>query len=177
MRLDLVFLTLTTFGCIIAAPAVAADKVPQQPQAFKELVECKTIADPTERLSCYDLQVNNLMQGAASGDLVVTDRASVHEAKKGLFGFRIPTLGIFGGGGDDTNEVKSVEGTVTSARQFGYGTWRIALEDGSVWEQIDNAIPVFNPRTGSKVKVYRGALGTFRMNIDEQRAIKVRRIE
>ena len=177
MRVKLGFLTLGMLGCMIAAPTLAADKTPPEPQAYKDLVECKAIADPAERLSCYDLQVGKLVQAAAAGDVMVTDRASVREAKKGLFGFRIPTLGIFGGGEDDQDEIKSIDGTVTSARQFGYGSWRIALEDGSVWEQVDGERPVFDPRKGSKVKINRGALGTFRMNIDEQRAIKVRRVE
>lgn len=177
MRVKLGFLALGMLGCIIAAPALAADKAAPQPQAYKDLVECKAIVDPANRLSCYDAQIGKLVQATTSGDVIVTDRASVRESKKGLFGFRIPTLGIFDGGEDDRDEVKSIEGTVTSAQQFGYGSWRIALEDGSVWEQLDGERPVFDPRKGSKVKINRGALGTFRMNIDEQRAIKVRRVE
>lgn len=176
MHARLRHLTAGLIGLGLALPAFAADKTPVQPQSYKDLIDCRSITDAGQRLACYDAQVAKLEQAAASGDLVVTDRASVREAKKGLFGFRIPSLGIFGGG-DDKDELSSIESTVSSARQFGYGYWRVALADGSVWEQVDTERLVFDPVSGAKVRVYRGALGSFRMNIDGQRAIKVRRVE
>lgn len=164
-------------GICAALPAAAAEKGAAPPQAYQDLIRCKSIADTTERLACYDAQVGKLEQAAASGDVVVTDRAAVREAKRGLFGFRMPTLGIFGSGDQDKEELSSIEGTVSTARQFGHGYWRVTLADGSVWEQVDTERLVFDPTKGSKIKIYRGALGTFRMNIDGQRAIKVRRVE
>jgi hypothetical protein len=169
---------VTGFIVIGSTDGLAKDKAPPpQPQAYKDLVQCKIVADPAARLACYDAQVGKLEQAAASGDVVVADRASVREAKKGLFGFKLPTLGIFGGEADDKDDVKSVEGKVAAARTFGYGSWRITLADGSVWEQVDDERLVFDPVSGNKVKISKGALGVFRMNIDGQRAIKVRRVE
>lgn len=163
---------------VLAAPAVAKDKAPPPPpQAFQELVKCREITDPGARLACYDAQAAKLEQATAAGDVVISDRASIREARRGLFGFKLPSFGIFGGGDDDKDEIKSIDGVVASARTFGYGSWRITLEDGSVWEQTDDERPVFDPAKGDKVKISRGALGTFRMNIAGQRAIKVRRVE
>lgn len=161
------------------APAAARDKAPPPaPQAYQDLVSCKAIADPAARLACFDAQVGKLEQATAAGEVVVTDRAAVRETKKGLFGFKLPTLGIFGGGDADAkDEVRQIEGTVAAARSFGYGSWRITLEDGSVWEQTDSERLVFDPAKGDTVKIYRAALGTFRMNVDGQRAIRVRRVE
>lgn len=165
-------------GLTLALPASAKDKAPPPPPpAYQELVKCREVADPTARLACYDAQATRLEQATAAGDVVISDRASLREARRGLFGFKLPTLGIFGGGNDDKEEIKSIEGVIASARPFGYGAWRITLEDGSVWEQTDDERPVFDPAKGDKVKVYTGALGTFRMNIAGQRAIKVRRVE
>jgi hypothetical protein len=161
-----------------AGAAAAKDKaLPPPPQAWQDVVKCREVADPAARLACFDAQVGKLEQAAATGEVVMADRASVRESKKGLFGFKLPSLGIFGGGDDDKDEVKSVEGTIAVARPFGYGNWRITLADGSVWEQTDDERPVFDPAKGDKVKIYKGALGTFKMNIDGQRAIKVRRVE
>ncbi len=163
---------------VLAAPAVARDKAPPPPpQAFQELVKCREITDPAARLACYDAQAAKLEQATAAGDVVISDRASIREARRGLFGFKLPSFGIFGNGDDDKDEIKSIDGVVASARTFGYGSWRITLEDGSVWEQTDDERPVFDPAKGDKVKISRGALGTFRMNIAGQRAIKVRRVE
>lgn len=171
-------LALAAPVALCAGAAVAKDKTPPpQPQAYKDLVQCKGIADPAARLACYDTQVGKLEQAAASGDVVLADRASMRETKKGLFGFKLPTLGIFGGGSDDKDEVNTLEGAVAQAKKFGYGSWRITLADGSVWEQTDDEKLIFDPVKGNKVKVYKGALGTYRMNVDGQRAIKVRRVE
>lgn len=177
MRAHLLLSLAGFLGIGIAFPALAGEKGTTPPQAYQDLVQCKSIADGPQRLACYDAQIGKLEQAAASGDVVVTDRAAVREAKRGLFGFRMPTLGIFGGGDQDKDELSSIEGSVSLARQFGYGYWRMTLADGSVWEQVDTERLVFDPAKGSKVKIYRGVLGTFRMNIDGQRAIKVRRVE
>lgn len=161
----------------LAATAAGAKDPPPQPQAYLDLLQCKTISDPAARLACYDAQTAKLEQSTAKGDVVLTDRASLKQARKGLFGFRLPTLGLFGGGDDDKDEIQSIEGAVAQARTFGYGSWRITLADGSTWEQTDDQRLIFDPAKGDKVKIYKAALGTFRMNIAGQRAIKVRRVE
>ncbi|HOB13009.1 MAG TPA: hypothetical protein PK680_00350 [Novosphingobium sp.] len=165
-------------AAMLAGPALAKDKAPPPPPpAFQDLIKCRELADPAARLACYDAQAAKLEQATAAGDVVVSDRAGVREAQRGLFGFRLPSLGLFGGGNDGGDEIKSIDGVIASARTFGYGAWRITLEDGSVWEQTDGERPVFDPAKGDKVKIYKGALSTFRMNVAGQRAIKVRRVE
>lgn len=173
-----VFLVASAFLVAGTGAASAKDKAPPPaPQAYKDLVQCKEIAEPAARLACYDEKAGKLEQATASGELVVSDRATVKEAQRGLFGFRLPSLKLFGGGDDGKDEITSIDGVVASARTFGYGSWRITLQDGSVWEQIDDERPVFDPAKGDKVKIYKAALGTFKMNIAGQRAIKVRRVE
>lgn len=170
-------------AALLASPGPALAKKdkapPPPPQAYQQLVQCKQIADPTARLACYDQQVGALETATSAGDLVISDRQTIKEARRGLFGFRLPSLDIFGGGDDedDAEGIKSIDSTVGSARQFGYGSWRVTLADGSVWEQVDDQKLLFNPVSGNKVHVYKGAMGTYRMNIDGQRAIKVRRVE
>lgn len=172
------FLAAASFMMATTGAATAKDKAPPPaPQAYKDLVQCKEIADSAARLACYDERVGKLEQAATSGELVVSDRATVKEAQRGLFGFKLPSLKLFGGGDGDKDEIKQIDGVVASARTFGYNSWRITLQDGSIWEQIDDERPVFDPAKGDKVKVYKAALGTYKMNIAGQRAIKVRRVE
>lgn len=175
-------ISILTGLTLAAAPAAQAQDQratpPAKPQAYQDLMACKALADPAARLACYDNQVGKLEQATASGAVVVTDRASVREARKGLFGFKLPSLGLFGSkSGDGEEEITEIAGTVAQARTFGYGAWRITLEDGSTWEQVDDARLVFDPARGDKIRIYRGALGTYRMNVAGQRAIKVRRVE
>ena len=171
---------IAVMALVAGGSAAAKDKAPPPPpQVWQDMVKCKQIADPTARLACFDGQVGKLEQATNSGDLVLADRATMKQARKGLFGFRLPSLGLFGGNkdGSDADEVSEIDTTVTSARQFGYGNWRLTLADGSVWEQTDDVKLLFDPRSGNKVHIYKGAVGTFRVNIDGQRAIKMRRVE
>ena len=108
----------------------------------------------------------------------------VMELGKRLFsvGLLFGMLGICSTSGCETSDPCTLRqaacvDVIATARTFGYGAWRITLQDGSVWEQIDDERPVFDPVKGDRVKVYKAALGTYKMNISSQRAIKVRRVE
>ena len=164
---------------LVGSAVHAKDKTPQPPpQAWQDMIKCRQISESAPRLACFDAQVAKVEQAAANGDLVLADRESIRRTKRGLFGFGIPGGGLLGESGDKiAEEISEIDGTVGSARQFGYGLWRITLADGSVWEQTDDAKLVFDPRGGSKVHIYKGALGTYRVNIDGQRALKMRRVQ
>lgn len=167
-----------------SALALAADKkqIPDEaPAAFRQLIDCKAIADNSARLACYDRQVAALETAKSSGDLVVTDRATVREARRGLFGFSLPSLKIFGIGNDKqdagNDEVKEIETTISAVRSFGYGQWRLTLPDGAVWEQTDTKRLVIDPKSGSKIRIRQAAMGSFMANVDGQTAIRVRRVQ
>jgi hypothetical protein len=163
-------------AAVSAAPAAAQERgEPQQrPQAFEELVRCRAIADPAARLSCFDAAAAAMEQAAARRDLVVVDRQQIRESRRRLFGLPLPRLGIFGDG-DDEEQVSSIESTVASAHQVGYGRWVVRLEDGSTWAQTDNEVLAGRPRQGQPVRVERGALGSYRMRVNNQPAIRVQR--
>ena len=162
---------------LCAAAAPAKDKAPP-PQAWQDMVKCRQIADSAARLACFDTQVAKLEQATSNGDLVLADRESVRQTKRGLFGFSILGGGLLGESDDkNAEQIAEIDTTISSARQFGYGAWRITLADGSVWEQVDDAKLLFDPRSGSKVHIYKGLMGTYRANIDGQRALKMRRVQ
>lgn len=160
-------------------PALAKDKEPvAPPAAYQKLAACKDLADPAARLACYDREVADFAKATAAGDIVIADRATVRETRRGLFGFTLPRINLFGGGKDeDKEEVKEIESTISSARQFGYGSWRITLPDGAVWEQTDSQRLVMDPRTGQKIRIRKAALGSYMVNVDGQPAIRMRRVQ
>lgn len=166
-------------GAMISSSVAAKDKTPQPPpQTWQDMVKCRQISDPGARLACFDTQVAKVEQAAAAGDLVLADRESIRRTKRGLFGFGIPGGGLLGESDDkNAEEISEIDGTVSAARQFGYGAWRITLADGSVWEQTDDQKLLFDPKSGSKVHIYKGMMGTYRANIDGQRALKMRRVQ
>ncbi len=158
-----------------AAPAAAQQvSTLKTPAQFSAVIACRAIPDETARLACYDSQVAALEKAADDKDIVIADRESVRETRRGLFGFSLPKINLFGG--DDEEEFQEINTTVASVRQIGYGYYSIELADGARWEQTDGKL-VLSPKTGQKIKIKRGSLGTFFANVNGQPGIRVRRVQ
>jgi len=169
------------FALLSALPAAAARKSEEsapQPELFKQLMDCRTIADSAERLSCFDRQSAALDEATRKKEIVVADKQAVQRAKRGLFGFAAPVAQLmgFGGSEDDSGEIKEVTTTVQSARQNANG-WTITFADGSTWEQNDMKEFVLSPKPGNEARITRGALGTFFVSIKGQSGVKMRRVQ
>jgi hypothetical protein len=144
------------------------------PQSVQQLIACRSLSDPTQRLACYDRQSEALNQAIAKKDVVVIDKARATQAKRSLFGFSIPDFGgLFGGAGD---EVKEIASTVSSVRQDGYGAYIVSLADGSTWYQQDDSPLGLGPEKGDKVIVHRGSFGAFFLRVNGQPGIRVKRV-
>ncbi len=164
---------------LIVLPAAGAlgqqrEPSPPRPELFEALVRCRAIADGAARLRCFDSAAANLQQAAERREVVVVDRGQIRESRRRLFGLALPRLPIFGGG-DDEEEINSIESTVRSAHQVGYGRWVVALADGSTWLQTDNNPLASRPRTGQPVRVQRAVLGSYMMRVNNQPGVRVRR--
>jgi hypothetical protein len=158
------------------AASAAAPKQPQaRPEAFEALVRCRAVTDDAARLRCFDSAAAALETAAERRDVVVVDRKQVREAKRSLFGLDIPNLNPFGGGTDEEEEIKSIDGVVASAYQDGNSRWVVRLEDGSSWAQTDNNPIVLRPRPGQKVKINKGALGSYMMRVNGQPGVRAKR--
>ena len=169
-------LLLSGLACLQASPLYAKEKRESAPpSAYQRLLQCRGTADPETRLACYDNNVSALQQAKERKELVIVDREEVREAKKGLFGLSLPNLKLFG---DDKDEdVAELESTIASARQYTPGRWRLVLEDGAIWDQIDDAVLSGTPTEGNKITIKRAAFGSFKARIKNQPGIRVRRIQ
>ena len=144
------------------------------PPAVQQLIACRSITDPGQRLACYDRQSDALGQAIQKKDVVVIDRAKATATKRSLFGFSIPDFGgLFGGAGDD---VKQIESTVAASGPNADGGWTIKLADGSMWTQTDETPVALAPARGDRVVVVRGALGAYFLHLGKQPGFKVKRI-
>lgn len=164
----------------IAAVAMAARSdgrsVPNTgtPQSIQQLIACRSMTDPAQRLACYDRQSDALSSAIAKKEVVVIDKARATAAKKSLFGFSIPNFGgLFGGNDDDVKEISS---TVTRVSQDPYGAYVVTLADGSTWYQQDDAPLGLGPERGDKIVVRRGTFGAFYLSVNGQPGIRVKRI-
>lgn len=161
----------------LASPVIGKDKeLPEvRPAVFEELVGCRSIADSDARLACYDSKVAAMDEAEKKDELVLADSASMKEAKRGLFGFSIPKLKIFGTDNAENDKFELVA-KIDSAFQTGYGQWTIILDDGARWVQVDTQSVVRRPAAGMEIKIRQAAMGSYFANIAGQRAIRMKRV-
>ncbi|MFI4965019.1 MAG: hypothetical protein ACHP9T_06595 [Caulobacterales bacterium] len=173
---------LAAAGLLIAAlsaPQLLAAPAPVSPERAKELqqlIDCRKLSDSAARLACYDQAASVLDQAEAKGDIVVVNREQARKVRRQAFGFSLPSISLFERG-EKPDEIASAEGKIASARKTLSGKWEIKLEDGATWIQVDlTEIPI-DPKPGQPVKIHKGAMGSYMMEVGNQRAVKVHREE
>lgn len=166
---------------MIAAAALAprpAPPVVQGSQLLDAVQACQKVTDNAARLACYDRSVSALTGANARGDLAVVDRSQMREVRRSLFGFSVPKLPFLFGSNDKQvpDEAKELVSTLASFRDIGNGFFRFTIADPqSTWETTE-ASDIFDPRIGSKVRISRGAIGSYFVEIGSANAVRARRV-
>ena len=97
MRASLPLLIVVTALLAVPATADKKDKLQEaRPPVFEALVNCRAIADPGERLVCYDAKVAAIDEAEKNDELVLADKQAMQDARRGLFGFSLPKIKLFG---------------------------------------------------------------------------------
>jgi hypothetical protein len=163
---------------LLWALAGSADaRQPQSPAGsalLKGLADCRAVTEPTARLACFDQMASRLVAAEQTGEVVVVDRSEVRAARRQAFGFSLPSLDMFARGDRDP-ALDRVQLVLARVTRMSDGTWLLRTQEGQVWRQTDDRKLSNSPRPGSKAEVRNAAMGSFFMNIDGQRAIRVRR--
>lgn len=161
---------------VLAGAAVAKDRDKPLPRAevFQKVIDCRAIPDTAQRLQCYDSEVAKLDAAVAKQEVVIVDQAEVKKTRKGLFGFNLGDLNIFGGGDDNEEGVSEITSKIESVRQDGFGKWSFVIEGGARWVQTDTG-RLRTPKPGQEIKIRKAAMGSFFANVNGQTAIRVRR--
>lgn len=175
MRQKFAVLVMSCACCAYSVSAVAKDKEPPASTRLNALAACQSVAPDAARLACYDREARALTSAAQAGELRVVDRADIRTARRSLFGFTVPHIGLFGGGDEDiANEMTS---TIKSVEEVGRGRWRMVIaDDGAIWETIDSPMRLDPPRPGNKIVIKRASMGSFFLRIDGQLGVKGRRV-
>lgn len=168
-------LTLCTALAIIATPALAVedDEPAKRAAPVQKIYDCRTIADNAARLACFDASVAELVAAEEKREVTFADKDTVKKTWRGLFGFSLPRIGLFGGGEEE--EIKEIEAVVKSATVDRSGKYRIVMVDGAVWQQIDTTRLPREPRPGQSVRIKVATMGSYFANVDGQRAIRMKR--
>ena len=160
-----------------AADQPGAPKVQHaRPDTLVRLVNCRTVAEPGERLACFDREVAALDAAEARRDLVVVDREQRRKTRKTLFGLTLPNLSVFGDDNEDQQQVSTLEAKIRSVSQNPYGKWILTLDDGARWAQTDTRDLPLDPRPGQVVKIRRAAMGSYLANVAGQVGMRVERV-
>lgn len=169
-------LALASLALLAGPSALAKDKeeAAKTPPMVQQVYDCRAITDSVQRLACYDRSVAALETAEAKREITIADKETVKKTRRGLFGFSLPRIGLFAGD-DDAEEIKEIEAVVKSVSVDRSGKYRIVMEDGAVWQQIDNTSLPRQPKPGQKVKIKVAALGSYFANVDGQRAIRMKR--
>ena len=173
--------TIAAFAFISAATVFAqssgdTEDAVETPAIVEELFECREIVDPAERLACFDREVARVYEAQNSRELVIADREQVRETRRGLFGLKLPKLGIFGGGDDDEDAVNEISATLASARKLDSGRYVFELEDGVRWLETESVSGFRRLKAGDTIVIKKAALGSFKAKVNGKRAVRVRRL-
>lgn len=168
---------------LLAAVPAAAQDASSEARADTlagALASCRAIAADAERLACFDKAAAALLAARDAGQVVILDREGMRRAKRRVFGFQLPRLGLFGDGDDADGkgepEVKEIESTLTRVVPIGGGLYILALADGSQWQTTEGRTN-FAPRKDQAIKVEAGILGSYTARVTGAgRGVKVKRV-
>jgi hypothetical protein len=161
----------------ITASAGAADKTETgaaAPKIFQDVVDCRKITADAERLSCYDRNVAALESAQQQKELYVADKEEVRKSRKGLFGFTLSDIGIFGGD-KESDKVVSIEASIKSVRETA-GKYMFTLDDGAVWMQTEAGYIGLTPRPGQTIFIKRAAMGSYVGRVGNGRTFRIKRL-
>ena len=166
---------LFLLATVVSGQAEPSRADPSTPNALQALAACRGLADPAARLACFDKASDDLQQAVASKAVVVMDKAEVAQTKRSFFGLSLPKIRLFGGGeGDGPKEITS---SLKQVIPLGYGKWRGVLEDGAAWETTEPGGSLARePKTGTAVRIWRGAAGGYFMKASGHGAVRARRV-
>ena len=170
-----------TIACLVtglALPVHAQDRAPERPEVLNRLTACRSIADNTQRLACFDQQVAALEAAAQAREIAVVDTQQIRRARRSLFGLRLPDLGIFGDDDDDPEDgaaISEINSTIQAITSGADGRLHFVLEEGGVWAQTEGrrGRP---PRAGQPIRIRRGPLGSYIASVDGRAGVRVIRI-
>ena len=173
---------LATGLVIVSGPAGAQRTPPPAAPTSKPIAQlnaCRTETDATRRLACYDRAVDALAAATASNEVVVVERTEVRRARKGLFGFTLPSVGFLTGRKDsaeDQADAAELVTTITASHSLGYDKWSFTVESGATWVTVESSSAFAEPRVGRKVTLTKGSLGAFYAKVEGGRRVQAKRV-
>ena len=175
-------ITVATLLSLLAGSGAAHAQTAASSRVFEPFARCRAIASAQARADCFDAAARELEGAVKSKDITIVDRQEVRAARRSLFGFTLPRIGLFDGGdhNDDgrmpaREEIKEIETTISSATVAANGRVEFRVADGNaMWTTTDPM--AFPPKPGDKVRIRRGTLGNYFIAVAGQRSVRGMRL-
>ncbi|MFM2301303.1 MAG: hypothetical protein RLZZ84_1039 [Pseudomonadota bacterium] len=165
-----------TFIRPVLAKDAAAGGRSGPPEVYTQMLQCRTMSTDSERLACYDTRMAKLQKAEENAEIVIVEKREMQEAKRGLFGFSLPQVAMFGSTSTD-DSVNELVAKVNRAQRYDYSRWRLVLDNGSIWDQIDSEPLAIDPNAGSAIVIKRASMGSYKARIDGQPPVRIRRVQ
>ena len=172
-------------GAMAAAVLLCACEVHAEPTASERVLagfaRCRAIQAPEARAACFDASARELEVAVKTKDITIVDRQEVRKARKSLFGFTLPRIGLFDGADRDErgngapDEIKELQTTVVSVRPAANGRVELRVAEGDALWTTTDPMP-FPPKAGQKVRIRRGALGNYFIAVEGQKTVRGMRL-
>jgi hypothetical protein len=153
-----------------AAQDVSGEKV------LQSFSRCRGLETPVAQLDCFQNATSALESAVKTKDVTILDRQDIRKARRSLFGFTLPRIGLFSRGDrdsepDDRQEFEELNTSIASLRQIANGRVEMRLaEDDAVWITTD-PMP-FPPKPGAKIRIRKGALGNYFLMAEGSRSVR-----
>jgi hypothetical protein len=158
---------------ILAAPAAANAQAGDD--AVARFHECASIQDDTQRLACFDRVTKEVRANAAAAAGQEAD-AKATRARRDREDFGLNVIQQEKKRPEEPKKIDEMTARVAASRRFGAGYYAIMLEDGAIW-QVQELDPYFKPpQKGDTVRIRRGMMGGYLLDVGKQAAIRVRRV-
>jgi FKBP-type peptidyl-prolyl cis-trans isomerase len=156
----------------MAAALVAAGPVRAAAATTAEFLACAAEKDDARRLACFDAAVDRARAAPANPAPAVVAAPLSQEEKFGLRGElkqekaqKVPEL----------QELEQLQAQVTKVSTKPHGELVVTLENGQVWTEIQTSSGA-RVKTGDRVTIKPGALGSFLLVAPNGRSTRVTRV-
>jgi len=169
---------LVLIAALMTVAAAAAAKEKPAPSPLVSAIDrCRQIADPMQRLACYDAAAGALVQATNSGAVAVVDENEVKKVRHSLFGFSLPKIPFFSGDTTANEAQDKIDSTITKVTALNNGYYQLVIADNNaVWVTTDDSVSFYPPKPGQKIEIIRGALGNYFLRINGQVGVRGKRV-
>lgn len=183
------------YGGLLAVPAPAQDS---DSGRLNAILACNRIDKKSARLACYDAQAEGMPARPAAEpaspprDTVAAPVAAAPSAPAAAYAPAPAAAAPAPSFGSETLAPErrsrsrsrkesrvstSIEMHAVSAVDDGLGRYTVTLDDGARWKMTETQPGFAPPRAGEEVRIRKGALGSYLMDVNKQGSVRVIRIQ